>query len=232
MATRNGNRSNLGGTAHPEYRQNSNAVNLASNRDVDRPKAANTLGATNRAGAANSNTVARNSAPPNMNSGGDPWILRSLSSDKHCYPIPIVLQFWCPEPQRERLRRWWKTQRLNTKRVIGVVPAWERLTARAGEIASGRFTKARQRSQKGAVQMANNSTLPDSKAMSSVMCTMLIAVWFFLAQAAQAQATGQRTFSSFEGAVRALSGAIRSGDSTELLAIYGPGSSRIVIFRR
>jgi hypothetical protein len=71
MATRNGNRSNLGGTAHPEYRQNSNAVNLASNRDVDRPKAANTLGATNRAGAANSNTVARNSAPPNMNRGGD-----------------------------------------------------------------------------------------------------------------------------------------------------------------
>ena len=71
MATRNGNPSNLGGTARPEYRQNSNAVNLASNREVDRPKTANNLGTTNRAGVANSNTVARNSAPPNMNRGGD-----------------------------------------------------------------------------------------------------------------------------------------------------------------
>jgi hypothetical protein len=71
MATRNGNPSNLGGTARTEYRQNSNAVNLASNREVDRPKTANNLGTTNRAGVANSNTVARNSAPPNMNRGGD-----------------------------------------------------------------------------------------------------------------------------------------------------------------
>lgn len=76
--------------------------------------------------------------------------------------------------------------------------------------------------------MANNSTLPDSKAMSSVMCTMLIAVVVFLAQAAQAQATGQRTFPSFKEAVQAFVGAIRSGNSTELLATLGPGSEQII----
>jgi len=78
------------------------------------------------------------------------------------------------------------------------------------------------------MQMANNSTLPDSKAMSSVMCTMLIAVVVFLAQAAQAQATGQRTFPSFKEAVQAFVGAIRSGNSTELLATLGPGSEQIM----
>lgn len=76
--------------------------------------------------------------------------------------------------------------------------------------------------------MANNSTLPDSKALSFVVCTMLLAVAVFLAQSAQAQATGQKTFSSFKEAVEAFVGAIRSGNSTELLAILGTGSEQII----
>ena len=76
--------------------------------------------------------------------------------------------------------------------------------------------------------MTNSATLHDSRLPSFVVWTMFLAVGLFLAQSADAQATGQKTFSSSKEAVEAFVGAIRSGNNADLLAILGPGSEQII----
>ncbi|MGC2198208.1 MAG: DUF2950 family protein, partial [Terriglobales bacterium] len=68
--------------------------------------------------------------------------------------------------------------------------------------------------------------------LSFAQSSALLAVWLALAAiappCASAQADGQKTFSSSKQAVDVFIRAIRSGKTSELLAILGPGTEEVI----